>query len=66
MSKGVKVMQNPVEEFFFFSPQLLTSDNGVLVVLPIVFRIFLKEARGNSWCKVLDLALEFHDGGNKQ
>jgi hypothetical protein len=26
----------------------------------------LKEARGDSWCKVLNLALEFNDGGNKQ
>jgi hypothetical protein len=65
MSKGVKVMQNPIEEYFLFWPQLLTSDNGVLVVLPIFFGIYLKEARRDSWCKVLD-ALEFHDGGNKQ
>ncbi len=45
---------------------MLTFDNGVLGVLPIIFGIYLKEARGDSWCKVLNLALEFNDGGNKQ
>ncbi len=66
MSKCVKVMHNLVEELFLFWPQLLTSNNGVLAMLPIVFGIRLREAKGDSWCKVLDLALEFHDGGNKQ
>jgi hypothetical protein len=30
----------------------------MLGMLPIIFGIYLREARGDSWCKVLNMALE--------